>query len=312
MEGELWQAALVEQAKLEQRYSVLDHADMKRYVNGIVNRLWLCVESDLPIMQVRLLADSKADAYVFPNGVCYITSGMLGQTCNSSQLAMILAHEIIHYTHRHAVLMNYQSQQSHWINHAIPANSNNSGDMSSLLDQAEQQADAQGLELITHAGYCPTAAADIMTYSRHPGGTVKAEGGRLDPLAAKSDHIKRIAPALKANARQGLQLGTWESAENNIDRYLAVFPDDAQGHYIRGEIRRLRPGRDKSGTPETAYQKAIELDRAFAPAYQSLGIILFQKGRMAQAKRFFEQSLALASDTDQAAYIKHYLQWCSQ
>lgn len=337
MESELWQSAILEQVDLEQRHSVLENAAVNLYVNGIVDRLWQHVKTDLPVMQVRLLVDTNADAYVFPNGVCYVTSEMLCQTRNQDQLAMILAHEIIHYTQRHAVSVFNLTRLHSSVSHPTVTKPGGGDDLASMLDDAEQQADTYGLALMTRAGFCPDAALRIMSQSRFGseraggkmwrfGAHAMRRGQKPDPskavlqesspcrmdTMAEDNHSSRIAPALLANARHGLERGLWELAENSIGRYLTVCPDDAQGYFIRGEIQRLGPTGENEGSPETAYLRAIEIDGAFAPAYQSMGIISFKMGHTAQAKHYFERCLALAPNANEAPYIKQYLQWCSE
>lgn len=52
----------------------------------------------------RVLRDPIRNAWAFPNGSVYVTSGMLALLNDEDQLASLLAHEVSHVLHRHAYL----------------------------------------------------------------------------------------------------------------------------------------------------------------------------------------------------------------
>lgn len=338
----LWLSVVREQAELEQHRSVLDHSGVNRYIEEIVSSLWEHVESDLPRLQVRVLADSQEDAFAYPNGVCYLTSGMLVNTRSRDQLAMILAHEMIHYIRRHAQTV-YEM-----VNSAVQPESA-PGLRSSLaawIQAAERQADREGLRLIIQAGFCPDEALDILAQSeihaswdrggRDPIDAAGRSNSYDSPLSGfqrarqvqgvlneldgetacrveaitRHYHLDRIAPVLKINARQAIQKGRWIEAADSISRYLSACPDDPQGHFIQGEILRLGPPGDHGIKPETAYQAAIAIDEDFVPALQAMGVLFLKIGQTTKARQYFERCLVLSPQTEGAAYIKRYLQLC--
>lgn len=309
----LWQTAARAQAELEQRRSRLDNSDVEQYIDGIVSLLWAQAQSDLTPMQVRVLQDSQEDAFAYPNGICYLTSGILVKTRSRDQLAMIIAHEMIHYIHQHAQSA-YQrvDPAASGDGHRKPLS------LSSLVDEAERQADREGFGLITQTGFCPDEALEIMSDDRRAIIlsellTMRGSDGACQVEAsAQQRHLDQIAPALKANARQALRKGRWIEAEDSISRYLSVRPDDPQAYFIRGEILRLGPPGETGDTAEAAYQAAIDIDEAFFPALQALGVVFLKNGQTNKARQYFERCLSLSPRADASAYIRRYLQLCSE
>lgn len=309
----LWQAADREQAELEQRRPRLGNSDVEQYIDGIVTLLWTQAQSDLPQMQVRVLQDSQEDAFAYPNGISYLTSGILVKTRSRDQLAMIIAHEMIHYVRRHA-----QSAYQRVDPAALGDGHRKPISLSSLVGGAERQADREGFGLITQAGFCPDEALEIMSDDRRTNilgelPTMRGSDGACQvETSARQQHLNQIAPALKANALQALRKGRWIEAQDSISRYLSVRPDDPQAHFIRGEILRLGPPGETGDTAEAAYQAAIDIDETFFPALQALGVVFLKNGQTSKARQYFERCLSLSPRADASAYIKRYLQLCGE
>lgn len=65
----------------------------------------------------------------------------------------------------------------------------------------------------------------------------------------------------------------------------------------------LRLGR--LGQAETLLRQAIETDETFVPAWNNLGVVLMEKGEVAEAERIFQTAFAL--DSGQSAQIRDNL-----
>ena len=213
----LWQMAVREQAELEQSRVHLEDAVLGEYVRTLVMRLWKEAQSDLVPMQVRVLVDSTANASVYPNGVCYLTSGMLAVTQNQDQLAMILAHEMIHYIRRHSLAVHSRFSGS-----ATPSIGR---DMSEarLVQAAEKQADVEGVALMRKAGFCAGEAVAVISRSlasiplRNPSQPVEASSRRC----CGSAHPMGSGRFGKQRSGSRLQLGRF--------RWCGLFPPDCGG-----------------------------------------------------------------------------------
>jgi beta-barrel assembly-enhancing protease len=89
------EAALTRNAPLVQ-----DQA-LSAYLHGILVRLF---GEQAGSMRIYVLRSAVPNAFVAPNGLIVLTTGLLARLDSESQLAMILAHEGEHYLHRHVAL----------------------------------------------------------------------------------------------------------------------------------------------------------------------------------------------------------------
>jgi beta-barrel assembly-enhancing protease len=344
LEKRLWSMALEAQKEQERTATLLHAPGLEAFLQQLAARLWAQAETDLPPVSLRVVQEAVPDAQAYPNGVIYLTTGMLAHARNQDQLAMIVAHEIIHYTRRHALAAFSRLQAASAANGDTFDQRFSSNffaaerEFAVLCEAFEEQADREGLALMQAAGYCAGEvvplllafqAAQAQAPGNDPARSVQADilkkryehlktlvdrtpgaGACRESPAARQAYLKEIAPALLANARSALQQGRWAAAAGSIDHYLSVRPDDARAHYMLGEIQ----SRGSRGTDQAlaAYRQAIRLDRSFAPAYRAIGLIHFKEGRLRQARRYFETSLALAPQAQENEYIRGYMQLCRE
>jgi beta-barrel assembly-enhancing protease len=344
-ETRIWDLAVKAQMEQECTVTLLHDRELDAFVQQVAASLWTHVTTDLPPVRMRVVQESIAAAHAYPNGVIYLTTGMIAHARNPDQLAMIIAHEIIHYTQQHG-LQAFNSLQDaaslngadcgayYFSSHGLVAKKR----LAALHDLFEQQADNQGLELMHAAGYCieevlPLLRAFQNNQTSRTGSDQRAEvenidrritrmqvlidrmadrcpgagACRISPLSERA-YQTFTASALLANARAAIQQGLWRLGAENVQRYLSIVPHDPLAHYLQGEIR-SRNAQD----PEQAlcaYERAIGLDATFAPAYRAIGAIHFKAGRLARARDYFETSLLIAPHDPESEYIRGYIQLC--
>ena len=80
-------------------------------------------------------------------------------------------------------------------------------------------------------------------------------------------------------------------AERLVAQALAVSPNSALAHYVRGQVL-FAQSRCGEAIPE--YERAISLDRSRAPAYARLGWCKFLTGSVDQAIPYFEEAIHLS------------------
>jgi predicted Zn-dependent protease len=333
----LWRLAAQEQARLDQRGVILNDPCLSRYLQDVAERLWVQTSSPLPVPTVEIIADTRIDAYAYPNGVCFLSTGMLDLLETESQLAMILAHEMIHYARQHAAALYNHFQRTH-------LQGGRSGDddcasagglaMRQSIAEAERQADAEGVAILRAAGYCDRevlplmanlvncmldrghtkSAAQLTKRTIRFSALIHPDEKRPQANAAtdadRNGYRDRVAPALLTNAQLAVQRGDWAQAEKSISRFLAAEPLDARGHYLKGEILRRRNGKGPDAACIAAYQKALEVDPTFPPTHRALGEIHYKAGRYRMARPHFETFLHLAPNDMASTFIKGYLQQC--
>lgn len=333
-EQQLWQRAAAAQVDFERHSAMIDDRQLSARLRGILSRLWAHVQTDLPLMVVKIVQAPEPDAVTYPNGVCYITTGMLAQLRNEDQLAMVLAHEMTHYVRRHALgAVSSQRESgsvetSRFDTHGDAIKYGYQAHASHLRMAAEREADQEGLRLVKAAGFDETRLIALLNDFREQPNETPAFANRrtlAGEIAEKSTtrspdtknsyktdphYTVLIATALIANAKASLQEGLWELAVHNLCDYLRVYPDDPQAHFLRGEVQRRQPKIDRLQMAIQSYQKAIDLDQGFAPAYRELGVVQFKMGNLTAARRHFKTYLSMAPQATGSDYIKGYLKLC--
>lgn len=333
----LWRLAAQEQAALEQRGVVLHETSLSSYLQTVAERLWEQVPTELSTPTIKVVIDSRMQAYAYPNGYCFVSTGILNRIENEDQLAMILAHEMVHYFRQHtAALYDHYQMTSHGtgLPYADQGQAVGGAAMKNKIDDAENQADDEGLAILKAAGYCETEVLSLMSNllnslrnqkaSEAVGRledrikTMKARIGRTrDSVPCMSathappgDFPNQLAPALMANAQAAVTCGDWNQADQSISKFLALKPDNARAHYLKGEI--LRRGNDGNGNSQCigSYLKALKIDPEFPSAHRALGELHYKAGRYQTAKPYFETFLSLAPQDGAREFIKGYLRQC--
>lgn len=333
----LWQRAALEQTALEQSGSVLHDAPLQRYLQILVARLWEQVHTHLKTPVVEVVMDSRMEAYTYPNGYIVLTSGILDPIENEDQLAMILAHEMIHYARQHTAEFYDHFQIPVHETGLRPTDHRQafySNQLEQKIDAAEKQADEEGLSIIKGAGYCQ---AEVLTLLSKLMGRLKndATSEALENMASRKRFmttlidqepespsctastsscdeyfLDAIAPVLMANAQVALRRGEWNQADQSISRYLVLKPTDARAYYVQAEIMRRRGDGDHKSRCIGLYEAALKMDPGFPLVHRALGELHFKAGQYQQAKPYFEAFLSLAPQDEAREYIKGYLRQC--
>lgn len=130
-------------------------------------------------------------------------------------------------------------------------------------------------------------------------------GTAPDPV----DYYRGIAPALLMNARMDLKEGQFSRVRDGLERYLMVYPDDPEAHFLVGEsYRRENPLGPDFANSQAAYRAALEHDSGYAPAHKELGMTQRQQGQNDAAREALQQYLKLAGDAADAGIIRGYLE----
>ena len=125
----------------------------------------------------------------------------------------------------------------------------------------------------------------------------------------------RLRSVVRDNAYEDIRAGRFPLAQQQLDRVLAVTPQDPVAHLYYGDLHRLRAQRARSMNEEKAeaqealasYERAIEIDPALAEPHRQLGLLYYQRKDIRSAKEAFERYLALKPAAPDAARIKGYV-----
>ncbi|MGE5188953.1 MAG: M48 family metalloprotease, partial [Gemmatimonadota bacterium] len=102
-ERRLWTRSGEIQGMLGKSGWLLRDESIEGYLSGVAAKLAPPEAGGRIPFRVLVIRDHRLNAFAFANGAVYIHTGILAEMENEAQLAVLLAHEMSHATHRHAV-----------------------------------------------------------------------------------------------------------------------------------------------------------------------------------------------------------------
>jgi beta-barrel assembly-enhancing protease len=337
----MWQASAEAQQRLERTDAVVVDAALDQYLLDVASRLEpRAVFAAIPF-RIRVLRDMQPNAFCLPNGAIYVHTGMLARMESEAELAVLLAHEMTHATHRHALRHLRSANRTGAALATLGAMVGAGGNGGALLRvvvsgysrDMEREADREGLALVTAAGYDASDALKMFErlrdwaaeeqvkqgaalYASHPRIQERIDscreilessgaGGGARNADAYAEHV---APMLVVNARLELTAGRYAAARRDLERHLRIRLRDAATHLLLGDVarREAAPGYEESAL--ASYRRAVEIDPATADAWRGLGLVLQRQGKRGEARAAFARYLELAPQATDAAHVRAALE----
>ena len=178
----LWRRAQEEQNAINGSGVLYQDAELENYLNLIVKKLQVNSTSPGISFQIKVVKDPNLNAFAFPNGVIYVHTGILARMDNEAQLAALLAHEMIHCTHRHTlrVLRSIKDRPAYFdavrktlakmvMTRGLAQFLGITGSMAAISGytrELETEADRVGLDLMVKANYDPREALKLFEHLR--------------------------------------------------------------------------------------------------------------------------------------------------
>jgi len=339
----LLQRSEAEQRLIEEQRSVYEDEQLEHYLTELARSLQPPEVLARISFRVTVLRDRSADALSFPDGRIYLTTGMVAQLENEAQLAILLTHEMTHCTHRHALRalrhvkegavrrkgLSGAASALSWQN-ALPS-------LETYLDELESEADTVALQLVVRAGYDGAEGGKLLEWQQRD-----LEEGDLDEvsrvtryreLEKRKEFWHKLLDTRAEDAKPGITgreaflahthrvildtacadeaRGRFTLAQREVERYLAIRPDDARAYCLLGEICRQRGLVGDRNKAKDCYTKAIDLRPSFPEPHRGIGLVYYKEGEKARAKNSFEAYLIFAPDAPDKAYIQRYLSTCN-
>ncbi len=91
--------------EFEQKVKIVNDHPMLPQIRQIVARLVPVTERPKMSYTIKVVEDKEPNAFTFPGGFMYVTTGLLNMVESEHELAAVLAHEIAHNTRMHAIRM---------------------------------------------------------------------------------------------------------------------------------------------------------------------------------------------------------------
>jgi predicted Zn-dependent protease len=339
----LWRRAQEEQDTINRSGVLYQDAEIENYLNQIAKKLQPNSISPDISFQIKVVKDPSLNAFAFPNGVIYINTGILARMDNEAQLAALLAHEMVHCTHRHSMRVLRSLKDRTQTKTATAQNlaqllgiSGSIASISGYTRELETEADRVGLDLAVKANYDPREVLRLLKllkqeietegieepyfFGTHPNVRQRIENvnnwlaekyrGKIAGIKNGDVFQSRISRLVLDNARLDLRLGRFFVAQRTVEKFLAAKPDDARAYFLLGEIFRQRCRQDDAAAAIKYYEKSISLNPSFPEPHRAMGLIHYKDGEKRLAKKYFESCLLLSPDIADKAYIQGYLKLC--
>jgi predicted Zn-dependent protease len=334
----LW--SLMERTERELKTSrfVVRDAELNAYLRDIACRL---AKDYCPDLRVYLIRTAQFNASMAPNGMMEVWTGLLLRCTDEAQLAAIIGHELGHYVRRHTLARWRDTRSKADFSAflglglavaglgaaALAADAALLASIFAFSREQEREADEIGFDLMTRAGYVPTAAAEVwaqliaeykassgersrqLFFATHPEpeerlvslrkaaealGAATGEGGRERYLA-------KLAGVRARMIGDELALRQYGRSEVVFDRLLAQSADDGMLWHAKGEVYRLRAGPGDGERALEAYGKALQTPNAPPETYRSLMLVELKLGARDRARAALDEYLARkpqATDAD--------------
>ena len=336
-EGGLWGMMDREETRLRRSPFTVRDPQLSQYLQDLVCRL---AGDHCPDIRVHVVRTPLFNATMAPNGMMQVWTGLLLRAENEAQLAAVLGHEIGHYLERHTLerLRDLRSRAAFaqfigmfGLVGAIGQLGALAGAFAFSRDH-ETRADRLGMRLMTRAGYDGRQAAQVWDNLL---GELKITGGEdvgkrspmmatHPPLETRRDDLLRLAGDGGGNTgaveyqqvmsrhrfgwlQDEIRRGQFEESLVLFNRFLSRNPDDSQALYARGEVYRLRAGKEDLQESLNDLTRVTALEQAPAEAFRALGLVQKQRTDTASAVQAFEKYLTAAPEAADAGLIKNYI-----
>ncbi len=207
----------------------------------------------------------------------------------------------------------------------------------------EREADEIGLQRMVASGYDPREAPrvfellqenhgddpklEVFFFGSHPRlkervadmqellKTRYAGAGALSRVTDGRDFQMRTRTLVRENALLNIEAGRLGTAEADLQRVLALTPNDPVAHYIYGQLleRQALESKDSAEAAELTdralgrYEHAARADARYADPYKAIGILKYKTGNKPEALAAFRRYLELRPDAPDARQIKDYV-----
>ena len=159
--------------QIEQQWPLSSDPAVIARLNMILNKLEPHMERRIPY-EIRVVTTDAINAFCLPGGYIFFTTGILDLLKTDSELAAVMAHEMIHADQRHSLRMAAEGQKITLAALAVMLLSGGAAApiilaqvaqvaiTNSYTIELEKEADRMGLDALIASGYSPTGMVTLM------------------------------------------------------------------------------------------------------------------------------------------------------
>jgi predicted Zn-dependent protease len=294
----LWQKAEQDQRAFESSGLIYPDQALEDYLNQIAAKLQ--PQPADPKIRVKVLKNTRLNAFAYPNGMIYIHSGLLARMDNEAQLAAVLGHEITHCTQRHALRafrkVKDQPALLRAVQHTL-SKTRSLQDMARFMGisgaiaavsghirELEAEADRMGIELMVRAGYDPREALfifDQMISEIEQEGFEEPVFGSQPTVRQRVVHLQNLI-----DAQYPYKVSETLNTKIFLAKLARLFLDNVELD--------IRQGRFQAAT--SGVEKHLRIKPDDSRAYFLLGEIYRQRqqdGDMLKALAYYDRAVSL-------------------
>lgn len=299
----LWLRSGETQKVLDNSGFLYSDPELDTYLDSIARKLLDPVVFTQIPLKVRVIKNPYLNAFSMPNGLIYVHTGIIARMESEAELAALLAHEMTHCTHRHAVKEYRDAKNKTGILASVAATLGGYGGLVTALGsigtfasiqgysrELETEADMVGIELVIAAGYDPHEAAKLF---RHLQKATEEEDEKDKAPFFFSSH-----PMLQErieNYKIYLNTHPVSPDKGTGIQNKEVFLEKTKGVVVENAVLDLKAGRFKSA--EHGIRKYLAQTPNDARGYYLLGELCRQQREQqltVKAKEHYQRAIALS------------------
>jgi tetratricopeptide (TPR) repeat protein len=299
-------------------------------------------------IRVYLSRTPYFNAFMVPNGLMNVWTGLLLRVDNEAQLAAVLAHEIGHYLRRHSVQLFRDARDKSNAGAFLSVGLGAFGPLAQIAllgtvysykRDMEREADGYSLLLMARAGYDPREAHKIwarilaekeadpdaeqapIIYATHPPSVERRDA--LADLGEKvfiklgsntigTERLRAIVAPYKTRLlHDEIDLRNFERSLALFDMLLENDPNPAEIIFFKGELHRARGASDTDDAAAALelYDKALAAEGMPPPEiYRSKGLLHRRQGNSTAAASAFRSYLELVPETVERPFIQSLIE----
>jgi predicted Zn-dependent protease len=318
---------------------IMQDDDATAHVNNIANKLYPEFKD---IIEIEIVKTPILNAFAFPNGKLFIHSGIIAAAQNDSQLAAVVAHEIVHFTKRHSAKNRISAANTTsfviFMNvMGIPLLGEFIGisSMAGFSRDLEREADMEAVARMRKAGFDIREAKKLFEFM-----AADSLANEYDSpwfFASHPDLIERIASFEEYSAKyadnttvnpeyqdkatykqtfnrvrhlaiqEKLEIGHYSSLINEYETFYAdsIYNTNTQELYYFANAYRLRARKGDKEIAHTLFKNYFANHQDNASAFMHAGVVCMDIGDLDCARTYLETANSMSEQS--SGYINMYL-----
>jgi predicted Zn-dependent protease len=217
----------------------INDAVLQDYIDGVGKKIVQLSHNPDFDYHFTAVNDKSINALTLPGGYVFITKGMLLKLTSESQLAGILAHEIVHVVARDMANMMSKEIGMNILLIAVMSSTSSEGAQAAAVlagqivslkysREDEKTADLGGLDYMVRAGYNPNGTVETMEMLQKEDSIKPVEFFSTHPSPEnRIDYLKARIQSRYANVAENAKVGQDEYNRFVLER-LKNLPDEPQ------------------------------------------------------------------------------------